>query len=335
MTDLKDLFDDVSDDEGRPLRTDLGDLVDRAEARRRRTRASRIAGVLLAGGLAATVVVAVAALQSGHGDGAGPAPTTSLPTSKASHAGGAPTLTAAQVVARCRPQLAAYSSLPMYSQHPDHADWSLQPGRYLVGDLVLVDPNDGYNPEFCRVPAPGHERDRVPLASYTGSASNLDDLTQNCRQLGGSTFSGTGYSLPDAASGTITAADTVDGVSAAVLVTRHGVPALCSVAPVTWDAGISEVQRFVHGIVLADGTTGAGNKSIVDQTASWYLLGGSVSPEAVTVELSVQGGPTASFRVHHSYVAGVLRDPRPGGLQPVTWRVLDGHGDVLSAGGNP
>ena len=210
----------MSDDEGRPLRTDLGDLVDRAGADAAGPGRPGIAAVLLAGGLAATVVVAVAALQSGHGDGAGPAPTTSPPTSTASHAGEAPTLTAAQVVARCRPQLAAYSSLPMYTQHPDRADWSLQPGRYLVGDLVLVDPNDGYNPEFCRVPASGHERDRVPLASYTGSANNLDDLTQNCRQLGGSSFSGTGFSLRDAASGAITAADTVDGVSAAVLVTR-------------------------------------------------------------------------------------------------------------------
>jgi hypothetical protein len=333
MTDLKDLLDHASDDEGRPLRTDLGDLVDRARGRRRQTRAARLTAVVLAGGLAASVVVAVAALQTGQGDGAGPAPTTSPPSSSASRNAEAPTLTAAQVVARCRPQLAAYASLPMYTQHPDRADWSLKPGRYLVGDLVLVDPNDGYNPEFCRVPATGHEHDRVPLASYTGSATDLDDLTQNCRQLGGSGFSG--FTLRGAASGAITAADTVDGVSSAVLVTRGGDPALCTVEPVTWDAGISDVQPFGHGIVLADGTTGGGNKSIVDQTASWYLLGGSVSPQAATVELSVQGGPTASFRVHDTYVAGVLRDPRAGGLQPVTWRVLDDQGVVLSAGGAP
>jgi hypothetical protein len=121
-------------------------------------------------------------------------------------------------------------------------------------------------------------------------------------------------------------------VSAAVLVTRKGEAALCSMSPVTWDTGITEVQRFDRGITLFYGTTGGGNKSIVGQTASWYLLGGRVSAKADSVELSVSGGPRTSFPVHDGYVAGVLRDPRPGSLQAVSWRVLDDRGAVLSTG---
>jgi hypothetical protein len=170
----------------------------------------------------------------------------------------------------------------------------------------------------------------VPLASYTGSASNLSDLTENCRQL--APYSGSGFQLDQPLSGGITAADTVGDVSAAVLATRDGQVALCSISPVTWDSGITDVQRFDRGIALSYGTTGGANKSIVDETAAWYLLGGVLSRQAASVELSVSGGPTTRFPVNDRYVAGVLRDPRPGGLMPVTWRVLDDHGTVLRSG---
>ncbi len=332
MTELKDLLDRAGDDRGRPLRTDLRDLVARAEHDRTRSRVRRGAVTFVAVGTAAAVVLGISLLNGGRGQDAAPATSGTLTTSATHHT--ATTLSPAQVVDRCRPQLAAYSSLPMYTQHPDRAEWSVTPGRYLVGDLVLADPGDGYNPEFCRVPAAGHEHDRVPLASYTGSASNRDDLTQNCRQIAGIT-TGSSFRLTHPASGGITAADTVDGVSAAVLVTADGQAALCSMSPVTWDAGITDLQRFDHGIALSYGTTGGDNKSIVGQTASWYLLGGIVSPQAARVELSVTGGPTETFAVHDRYVAGVLRDARPGGLQPVTWRVLDDGGHVLDEGSDP
>ena len=160
MTDLKDLSDHSSEDDGRPLRTDLGDLVDQAQGERRdpggsadrRTPGRRTSPRPWSWRWRRSSPDGVTA--------PGPARTTSPPSSTASRHSETPTLTAAQVVARCRPQLAAYSSLPMYTQHPDRVDWSLKPGRYLVGDLVLVDPNDGYNPEFCRVPTTGHEHDQ-------------------------------------------------------------------------------------------------------------------------------------------------------------------------------
>jgi hypothetical protein len=164
-----------------------------------------------------------------------------------------------------------------------------------VDQVVLLDPGDGGNPEFCRIPAQGEVHFRVPLASYTGSASDIDLLTQNCQQT--ASYSVSSFTLDDPRSG-----------------------------------GITDVQRFDRGIALAFGTTGGANKSIVDQTASWYLLGGVLSRRAAAVELSVSGGPSRTFPVNDGYAAGVLRDARPGGLRSVSWRVLDDRGNVLRSG---
>ncbi len=328
MTELKDLLDRAGDDDGRPLLTDLEDLLARAEHGRERARVRRAGGALVAAGAAAALVVGVTALRSGGEHGVAPAgsgtPSSSPTTVRVS------SLSAAEVVARCRPQLAAYRHLPMYTSDPGGVGWTVRPGHYLVGQVVLAVPGDGSNPEFCRVPAAGHAHDRVPLASYTGSAADTDLLTQNCRET--APYSGSTYTLDHPETAGVTAAATVDDVSAAVLVTRDGQAALCVMSPVTWDAGLTDVQRFDHGITLSYGTTGASNKSIVGGTASWYLLGGVLSPQAARVELTVDGGPTRTFAVEDGYVAGVLRDARPGGLQPVTWRVLDERGQVLSTG---
>jgi hypothetical protein len=327
MTELKDLLERAGDDDGRPLLTDFEELLDRAQHGRAKSRVHRAVAALGAAGILGALVGGVALNQHSGGREAGPAgPSASSSPQRPRLA----PVSHAEVIDRCGPQLAAYSRLPMYTQHPEQASWTLLPGHYRVDQVVLLDPGDGGNPEFCRIPAQGEVHFRVPLASYTGSASDIDLLTQNCQQT--ASYSGSSFTLDDPRSGGITAAATVDHVSAAVLVTRDGQAALCSMSPVTWDAGITDVQRFDRGIALAFGTTGGANKSIVDQTASWYLLGGVLSRRAAAVELSVSGGPSRTFPVNDGYAAGVLRDARPGGLRSVSWRVLDDRGNVLRSG---
>jgi hypothetical protein len=340
MTDsptLHDRLERAADDSHQPLTTDVGDLLDRARAARQRHRRTTLAAVVLtACALVGTTLGVRAALPDERGAGPGPAAPTSGPPST-----DAP-LTEAQVVRRCAPQLQKYAAFPMYAgpaaarlrlSHPERV--------YTPGDVVAVQDGRGTgNPMLCLLPEPGREQEPVPFETFQPGADDAALISEICSEIfvpdpvfdprTNDLTPGTGPT-PDLRGTDVEAVSSAGPVVVALL-GRGRLTWQCSLSPVTWDAGITEVTAAGRGFANASGngsTTGGANKSIVQETASYYYGAGTMPRDAATLEVLVQGAPPARFTVTRGSYAYAVKVPGAGGLRPSRYRVLDESGAVL------
>jgi hypothetical protein len=229
--------------------------------------------------------------------------------------------------------------------YPAGADVRWRPAhpgrRYTPGDVVALRDRRGVgNPVLCLLPEAGHAGDPVPFSAFEPAADDTDLIRRLCAENlypqarfdpgSGSIAPGTGP-VPDLRDARVVTA-TREGPVVGALLELDGRPWSCFLSPLTWDAGITSVGRAGVGVrnVYADGsTTGGSNKSIVDETASWYLGAGTLPRRAATVEYVVQGRDPVRVPVRDGAYAFVIRDPGPGGLLPTRYRVLDRRGRVL------
>lgn len=342
MNQLHDRLSAAADDSGTPLRTDLPSLLERAQAsRRRRTRTTAGAVLLTSVALVGTAVGVRAVLPSGD---QGTDPDRRTPQSVQPATPDAP-VPADEIVRRCLPQLAKYAANPMYPGLDDATAGQLalvHPERsYTPGEVVAVQDRGGNaNPAMCLLPEKGQEQDPVPFSAFDPSPQRPERLLQLCSENLGAGFTldpethevvPLDEATPDLRGARITAADSNGPVVAAAL--RLGNEAYsCFLGPVTWDTGVTEVAGSVRsGYTLHQGftTSGGSNKSIVDETASWYLGAGMLPADAATIELIVGGADAARFPVRDGGYAFVHKDPGPGGLLDTGYRVLDADGKVL------
>ena len=232
----------------------------------------------------------MAALPDDRGAGPGPAaPTKSAPSTPAS-------LTDAQVVRRCAPQLQKYADLPMYAvgrasrlrlSHPER--------HYAPGDVVSITDRRGtWNPMLCLLPEPGQEDAPVPFEAFQPKVGDPALIAEVCSELmRPDPTVDPATRLPAPGSGPtpdLRGAD-VDAVSGAgqvvsALLSAGSESWQCTLSPLDWDSGVTGVEpagRGLANVAINGSTTGSSNKSIVAENASYYYGAGMAAP---------RGGPT-------------------------------------------
>jgi hypothetical protein len=319
---LRQRLHESADDTDRPLRTDAWDLLDRARDDRRRRRRRALGGAVAAAALVAGLAVGADLLSSvGH-----PAPAPSeRPTTSATPTR-TPALRAAQVISRCRPQLAKYGALPMYPRHPERAHLRLaRPWSYRPGDLVALSSRQG-NDLLCRVPAADHEDDPVPFSAYDPAPDDSAAVAERCAQ----TRSGSGVD-DDVRGAEVLVVDAAKPGLVALL-GKGGRYYACSLQPVTWDAGLDDLERTGNSRlhVWLDGTTtGFENKSVVRESASYFFGAGLVDRRVRTIRLRTTTGVERSWPVRDGRYAILFRAPGAGGLPGLETWLYDGRGRLL------
>jgi hypothetical protein len=251
-------------------------------------------------------------------------------------------LSDAQVVRRCAPQLRKYADLPMYVVGPANRLELSHPERhYVPGDVVSVrDRNGAGNPMLCLLPGAGAVQETVPFEAFEPGADEPARIAEVCSEVfvpnpvldpQANTLTPGTDPTPDLRGAKVEAVSTAGAVLVALL-SRGRMSWQCSLSPLSWDAGITEVTGPGRGFANASGsgsTTGGSNKSVVDETASYYYAAGTLPRTAATLEVLVQGHPPTRFPVDRGSYAYVVKVPGAGGLRPSRYRVLDGSGAVL------
>ena len=326
MNDLHDRLDRAADDTGRPVTTDPIELLGRARVSRRRRLQLRTGGVLTgAAALTATAVLAIPLVQGDTGKPAESDP--SLPTATGKAGKPAPTdLRDSEIVRRCQAQLQKYFAYPMYSP----AKWKVAHDReYAVGDLVQLEAGRfGSNPVLCVIPAKGQEQQDVPFTRFAADTSQPGRLAELCSENFTSLTGGEPW--VDLRGAEVVAADGDRDVTVALLRLGNDYYS-CSISSPTWDAGLTEVSTTGRGDVYFNGsTTGSGNKSIVGETASYYIGAGLTDPRAEKIRVTFTDGTVVERPVgDDGAYAVMIRVPGEGGLLDHTTAVLGAGGRLL------
>lgn len=328
MNRLHDHLDQAADDTGRPL-PDIPDLLQRARASRqrhhRRRGAAAVAGV--------AVLTAVAALAGPSlVDRAEPSGERRVPITADDGPPAPAALAHAEIVRRCTPQLDKYFDYPMYAE----SEWKLSHDRgYAAGDVVsLRGRASETNPVLCVIPEEGQEQQDVPFATLQGAPDRpATELLELCSEnYDPSTIGDDPDSWTDLRDGELLAV-TGDPDVTVGLVRAADQLFTCALSSPTWDAGLSEVYPTAPDVVgLSAGTTGASNKSIVEDEASFYTGAGTLDAAAETLEIELSDGYVETVPVEDGAYAVMVRRPGEGGLLESTYRVLDGAGRVLDEG---
>lgn len=341
---LHDRLRQAADDTGRPMTTDLDDLLDRARARRGRHR-MRITGtvVLTAAALVGTTLGVRAALP----DDARPA-AERQPVTEQSDEPADPALSDREVIRRCLPQLAKYDAYPQYAGTASHpaAQWRLPRERaYAPGDVVALQDREGnLNPVLCIVPQGGHEHDPVPFSDLEPSASDHRHIAETCSELllpqpnydfrTGRTDGFRDEHQPDLRNARVLAVDSAGPVVEAMLA-KGDQRFACALSPVRWDAGPAGVTTAANDgyeVWLEGSAIGASAKSIVDEDAAFYYGAGTMPRDAASIEFTLDSGATFRVTVDDGSYAVVHKEPGTRGLERYDYRVLDARGKVLHQG---
>lgn len=350
MTDFKHLLDQAADDEGHPVRTDLGDLLDRAQRGRRRQRARTWgAAVALTAAVAVAAPLAVTNLRFG---GATPSPAELAPAAGSASASTTPTsvpptttpattppttaavatgLEPTEILARCQPQMAKFDRLGRGEPTVAWDEWKvLHPERgYAPGDMVALGqtstPFSVNRP--CLIPEAGHENDPVSFDDLEPSAAVA--LGQRCSL---EMDSSRGSSI-DVRGAKVLASMSRGGVTAAVL-EKDGKRYSCTLDPVIWRSGgggATPVRAADSEFLLENTTINIKpNANVKQPAAAFYYGAGLVSEKAASITVTVTGHAPARFPVTQGRYALVLHLVGEEGLKNFTATVNDAQGKVLA-----
>lgn len=342
MTDLTDRLHAAADDTGRPLRTDLDELLGRARAARTRRRLGRGAAVVaLTAALAVAVPFTSGSLHLGpeNGDPApAPAGSTAAPTASATPS---PTaegpLTEDEIIARCAPQMAKYNELvrwrggsanPALADIPDTAWFVVHKDRttYRAGDVVALGETKFKSlPRLCLIPAEGHEGDPVPFENFVPAAEDHGLITQVCSEA--EVVSSRG--APDVRDATVLVAQRSGDVLIAAL-GRGPDYFACTIPLATLsDRVLFETRgplRPLREMQVGVETSVLGPKS--KPSSSIYWGNGFLPASVATISFEVRGEAPVEFPVRDGAYAFVLERPS---TRIAAWRVTlrDAKGEVL------
>lgn len=325
MNHLHERLHQAADDTGLPLTTDVAALLGRARDSRQRQRRRRAGGAVGgAAALTAAAILLVPALAGGPTSDPTPAPSDPATSTVAQQN----VLSDAEIVRRCEPQLEKYFTYPMYA--PER--WRIVHDRnYRVGDVVQLGGGDqmSSNPVLCEIPERGQEGREVPFTRFAASADEPERLAELCAETFSSASRGEAWA--DLRDAEVVAADGDQDVTVALLRLGNAHYA-CSISSPTWDSGLSHVYATARGDVSLNGaTTGSSNKSIVDQTASYYTGAGLTDPQGTKIRVTLADGTVMERPVgEDGAYAVMLRLPGEGGLLNHTIEVLGAGGQVLA-----
>lgn len=313
-------------------------------AKARKRRATSLAGRALVLALAVATVGGGAALlvERRATDGlplAVPSPShNSSPASTPSTAQARPVVPPGEIARRCALQMKAYSGLRNYQPT---RPWSvLQPFEHREGDVVAMKSGMN-NPAYCLLPARGDEATAIDLEIFAPSLANRGRLLELCSE-GNSrrqrSTTGEGRMVPaeiDLRNGTILHASQDRTGPIQVLIRSGRDTFACTAFAPTWDVGGTEVFQVdsANAVMLSVATTGASNKSIVPEEASYYFGSGRLAQKGGRLEML--DGDTLLRQVPvdaDGYWNVMLRVPGPGGVKDLTWRVADASGKVTRTG---
>jgi hypothetical protein len=322
MNHLHDRLDQAADDTGRPVTTDPVELLGRARASRRRRRQLGTSAVVVGAAALTVAAVLVPSLVQGGTDKPAEA-VRSLPAATGETSDPEPAILGdSEIVRRCEAQLQKYFAYPMYAP----SKWKVGHDReYAAGDLVqLEDGQFGSNPVLCVIPEKGREQQEVPFARFAGDLGQPGALAELCSESLTSFTAGEPWvDLRDAE---VVAADGDRDVTNALLRLGNAYYS-CSIAPPTWDVGLTDVYSTGRGEVYFNAsTTGSSNKSIVGAAASYYTGAGLTDPAAEKLRVTFADGTVVERPVgDDGAYAVMIRLPGEGG-------VLDHTIEVLGAG---
>lgn len=342
MTDLTDRLHAAADDTGRPLRTDLDDLLGRAQAARARQRLGRGAAVVaLTAALAVAVPFTSGSLHLGPEKGdplRAPAGSTAAPTMSASPS---PTverpLTEDEITARCAPQMAKYNELvrwrggsanPVLADIPATAWFVVHKDRtgYRAGDVVAIGETKFKSLQrLCLIPEEGHETDPVPFEKLVPTAEDHELITQVCSEAEVVGRRG----APDVRHATVLVAQRSDNVLIAAL--SRGPDYFTCTIPLAAlsDRVLFEMRgplRPIREMQIGVETSVLGPKS--RPSSSIYWGNGFLPPQVAMISLEVRGRAPVRFPVRDGAYAVVLEVPIPR-IAPVRYTLLDAKGRVL------
>lgn len=340
---LQSRLGEAADDTGRPLTTDLGDLLGRARKARRRDR-FRTAGAAVAATAAVALAVPLGLAQLGSGtDGTrvtvSPAAVTTSaaqPTPTTTTAAAEPALTEAEVVARCRTQieqfvvLVGWHSGPRSSYYVVHADRT----KYRTGDIVAIgsklDEPSRELTRLCLIPEQGHEGDPVPLSTFFPAAADTDRMLQLCSEMVEDVpppgkpvvpvadLRGARIALQERTSRVIQLAVTRDDgefYACTLSTIRHSPFAFVQRGP--FPAGAELSKRYLNATLNAGG----------DGASATYFSFGSVPPTVAKIRIELRNG--SSFTITPSEGMWVAAREMPGDPEDTRAVFLDANGKQI------
>ncbi|MCW2756663.1 MAG: hypothetical protein JWO46_409 [Nocardioidaceae bacterium] len=289
----------AGDDGGRPLETNLTDLLALAQADRSRRRARAGLGVLAAAAAVAAGVVLAPHVTSDEGRQVQPAAV--APTR-------AGFVSDNEVLRRCRPD----------------GTWDLtHPERsYQVGDLVVLEKHGGTGKLLCQVPEIGSTAvasDQV-YRTFSRSTAPLGTLCAAVAPRG---------SVPDLRHASVLAEAHAGNVAAALIAGADDVDYACAVSPPSWDTGTNTVSAVAVGSLYTASWERAAQGG---GSTTYAVLAGQVDDAARHLEVGPAAGPTQTFPVGSGHVAALYAAPAEAGQSPLSWRLLADDGHLLASG---
>lgn len=346
MTDLKQLLDSAADDSGRPLETDLDDLLRRARDARRRHRL-RTTGTAV---LAAALVAAVPLTGTHFGGSADfPAPASPRPTPSTSNTpttspSTAPAPLTAEVIAqRCLPQVSKTS--PGVPQD----EWVLvHPDRtYAVGEVVgLVDAHPptydlgnghvadmGAPPTLCVIPEAGDEDEPVPGSAFQPRPAQHELITQLCSQVAPQ---GSDAIVPDLRGAELVAA-AADGERVAAVARQSGRTYTCTLDGLTDRRVLGDVYPAadvpLKDVLVAVQSTSEGVKSEAVTPTAFYWGAGLLPKGISAIVFDFRNRPDERIPVTDRAYAFVVAQSPAYGVGAFRTKLLNASGAVVCTSG--